>query len=84
MSRHPLDNRSVHSSNAAKVSLELKDFFNVPHELSVAQGYDVLLRGCRIIIPYVLRHKAIQLAHEGHQGVVKTKVLSVPNLVPWD
>ena len=59
----------------AKVSLELTDFFNVRHELSVAQNYDVLLRGCRIIIPYVLRHKAIQLAHEGHQGVVKTKSL---------
>ena len=59
-----------------KVSLELTDFFNVRHELSVAQDYDVLLRGCRIIIPYVLRHKAIQLAHEGHQGVVKTKSLA--------
>ena len=51
-----------------------KIFFNVRHELSVAQDY-VLLRGCRIIIRYVLRHKAIQLALEGHQGVVKTKSL---------
>ena len=58
-----------------KVSLELKDFFSMRHEVSVARDYDVLLRGCRIIIPYVLRHKAIQLAHEGHQGVVKTKSL---------
>ena len=49
--------------------------FNVRHELSVAQDYYVLLRGCRIIIPYVLRHKAIQLVHEGHQGVVKTRSL---------
>ena len=36
----------------AKVSLELKNIFNVRHELSVGQEYDDLLRGCRIIMPY--------------------------------
>ena len=118
VSRHPLDNHSVRSSNAAeeyvnfiaehaapvalslqeieeatlndkvlqevikcmasdnwqnaKVSLELKVFLMF---VMSSEDYDVLLRGCRIIIPYVLRHKAIQLAHEGHQGVVKTKSL---------
>ena len=33
----------------------------------------VILRGHRIIPPSSLRAKIVQLAHEGHQGIVKTK-----------
>ena len=33
----------------------------------------VVLRGTRIIVPQVLRKRVIELAHEGHQGIVKTK-----------
>ena len=33
----------------------------------------LLLRGTRIVVPKVLRDKVVRLAHEGHQGVVKTK-----------
>lgn len=43
----------------------------VSTELSQVQG--VLLRGNRIVIPVSLRNHVVQLAHEGHQGVVKTK-----------
>ena len=47
---------------------------NIRNELSVSnQG--ILLRDTRIIIPESLRAKAAQLAHEGHQGLVKTKKL---------
>ena len=36
--------------------------------------YDgVILRGNRIVVPVSLRPKVIDLAHEGHQGIVKTK-----------
>lgn len=36
--------------------------------------YDgVVLRGSRIVVPVALRKRVIGLAHEGHQGVVKTK-----------
>ena len=34
---------------------------------------ELLLRGSRIVVPKVLRDKVVRLAHEGHQGVVKTK-----------
>ena len=34
---------------------------------------ELLLRGTRIVIPKILRDKVVKLAHEGHQGVVKTK-----------
>ena len=32
-----------------------------------------VLRGTRIVVPYKLHQHVIQLAHEGHQGIVKTK-----------
>ena len=30
----------------------------------------VVLRGTRIVIPRTLRHRVLNLAHEGHQGIV--------------
>ena len=33
----------------------------------------LVLRGARIIVPVSLRERILELAHEGHQGVVKTK-----------
>ena len=35
----------------------------------------MILRGARVIMPKVLRQRAVDLAHEGHQGPVKTKKL---------
>lgn len=34
---------------------------------------DILLRGTRIVIPENLRGKVVELAHEGHPGVIKMK-----------
>ena len=34
----------------------------------------VVLRGTRIVVPRKLRRRIMELAHEGHQGIVKTKV----------
>ena len=33
----------------------------------------VILRGTRIVIPKVLRQRVVELAHEGHQRIVKMK-----------
>ena len=33
----------------------------------------LVLRGTRIIMPESLRERTVELAHEGHQGIVKTK-----------
>ena len=33
----------------------------------------VVLRGTRIVVPRKLRKRVLDLAHEGHQGIVKTK-----------
>ena len=42
-------------------------------ELTVCSTHSVILRGTRIVIPSSLQHRIIDLAHEGHQGIAKTK-----------
>ena len=54
---------------------ELKLFSRVKNELSVNSETDIVLRDTRIVVPTALREKALLLAHEGHQGLVKTKKL---------
>ena len=48
-----------------------REYKNVSRELTVLGK--LVLRGCRIVIPQVFRPRVLHLAHEGHQGVVKTK-----------
>ena len=43
----------------------------VRHELTEVDG--AVLRGTRLVIPKKLRRQVVDLAHEGHQGIVKTK-----------
>ena len=54
---------------------EYKAFERIQYELGYSQEKDILLRGSRIVIPQSLQHRALQLAHQGHQGIVKTKQL---------
>ena len=46
----------------------------IRNELTVSDN-DILLRDTRLVIPTALRSQVIQLAHEGHQGITKTKAL---------
>ena len=39
----------------------------------VTYGDTILLRDTRIVLPSELRKRAMQIAHEGHQGITKTK-----------
>ena len=48
----------------------LSNFQSIKHELSVVDG--ILFRQDRIFLPSSLRSKAIQLAHESHQGTNRT------------
>ena len=52
---------------------EIQSYTNVRDELSVCD--DLVLRGIRLVLPKSLQHQAIELAHTGHQGIVKTKRL---------
>lgn len=44
-------------------------------ELSAAPDHDILLKGTRIMIPASLHKSVVELAHTGHQGMVRTKAL---------
>ena len=50
-------------------------FCRVKDDLTVTDQSNVILRGSRIVVPKKLRERAISIAHEGHQGLVKTKQL---------
>ena len=54
-------------------SPEVQDYKRLKDEFSVYNG--VVLRMNRILIPPTLRSRAVELAHLGHQGIVKTKQL---------
>ena len=44
-------------------------------DLASANARNTLMRGTRIVIPQCLQRRVVNLAHEGHQGVIKTKKL---------
>ena len=50
-------------------------FRKVKEKLTVSDESGIVLKNSRIVVPTVLCEKAISLAHEGHQGLVKTKQL---------
>ena len=50
---------------------KLKAHSGINEELFVFEG--VILRGDRIVVPQSLRKQILKLAHETHQGIVKTK-----------
>ena len=52
---------------------KFKHFKSIATELSIAEG--IILRGTKIVVPKSLQNKVIKIAHEGHQGLVKTKQL---------
>lgn len=55
----------------AAISAALHPYFKLCHEVSVQDNF--LFRGFCLVVPVVLRHTIVTLAHEGHQGVVRTK-----------
>ncbi len=53
---------------------ELKSYQKVRNELTLTAD-NILLKGNRICIPKSLQFQMIELAHEGHQGMTRTKCL---------
>ena len=54
---------------------DLQAFKRIEKELSVTED-GIVLRETRIVMPQALREKAVEIAHEGHLGIVKTKGLT--------
>ena len=52
---------------------QLETYYRVFPELSVID--DVIMRGIQIVIPTNLQSRVIDICHEGHLGIVKSKQL---------
>lgn len=59
----------------ARINTDLKPFYHIRNELAITDAGDIVLRGTRIVVPKTLQLQAINLAHQGHQGIVRTKSL---------
>ena len=51
----------------------LISFWNVKDELCINAEQNLILKGTQLVIPAKKLHRVVQLAHEGHQGMSKTK-----------
>jgi len=65
--------RLIHDGRWTDDSDELRPYKHVFTELSTCG--DIILRGTQIVIPKSQQQRVIDLAHEGHQGIVRTKAL---------
>ena len=75
-----LQNNSWNSLNTNNLhpeinTAELRAYELLKQELSLTPEADLIIRGNRLVIPTKLRQQVISLAHEGHQGLIKTKKL---------
>ena len=52
----------------------VKPYKDVKDELTITPQ-NIILRGSRIVVPESLQQKAIDIAHDTHQGLVKTKAI---------
>ena len=55
----------------SECELSIHPYWNVRHELSVADG--LVFRGARVVIPRELRPKFLTNIHEGHMGIEKCR-----------
>ena len=69
--------RKAIQNGTVKADEELKEFHSIASELSVAEG--LILKGSKIVIPPKMQKRVIKIVHEGHQGLVKTKLLRSRN-----
>ena len=65
-----LSKRFLNREEKAKLGV----FYNLRDELALTRE-GLLLRDRRIVLPHSLHKVAVEIAHEGHLGIVKTKAL---------
>ena len=53
----------------------LQSYRNIRDELTVNDERNLILRNTQLAIPESIQSRIIQLAHEGHQGICRTKAL---------
>ncbi|XP_057292552.1 uncharacterized protein K02A2.6-like [Hydractinia symbiolongicarpus] len=72
---HLLDKPTNYPDLSSKELDELRHYRKFKHELTVSNNKDIVLKQRRIILPKCYHNIAVTLAHQGHQGVQKTKEL---------
>jgi RNase H-like domain found in reverse transcriptase/Reverse transcriptase (RNA-dependent DNA polymerase)/Integrase zinc binding domain/Integrase core domain len=60
-------------SDKRQIQPMVKPFYDIQSELSVTHDGRCIVRGCRTVIPASLQSIVMELAHEGHPGIVKMK-----------
>lgn len=60
-------------SSKQSVTPAARVFFDMREEMSVIQSGSCLVRGQRLVIPATLQPTMLNLAHEGHPGIVRMK-----------
>ena len=81
MSIQEIEAKSASDSELKAVGkcIQTGDWTNCPNSTyrlvkdELCQLGQLVIRGTRIVIPRCLRQQVVDLAHEGHQGIVKTK-----------
>ena len=63
----------IHQGRIDAKAENLQAYEHVFSELAVVDG--IVVRGDRIVVPEILRQRMVDIAHEGHQGQVRTKQL---------
>ena len=67
--------KAIESGTWDTNDLELQPYKRCADKLTVNNTQDVIMKGCRIVIPKSLQNRATKLGHVGHQGIEKTKSL---------
>ena len=68
---------AITSSNWDKNNAHLKPYNKVRHELSTMEhvGGTIILKGTKLVILTAVRARVLEIAHETHQRIVKSKRL---------
>ena len=56
-------------------SPQIEAIAKIKNELSTHKDGNIFFKGTRIILPVSLEHQALEIAHTGHQGITKMKML---------
>ena len=71
--RYALKSGQWYEQNQEVAASELSKYHVIRDELAVTGN--IVLKRCKIVIPAKLQSKVVDMAHEAHQGLVKTKAL---------
>ena len=56
-------------------SPQIEAFAKIKNEPSTHKDGNIFFKGTRIILPVSIEHQALEIAHTGHQGITKMKML---------